>query len=171
MTKTVICGAILFLSYAAGYLYTAGYKSRVVHLEGLLERFLRIKIRMGYCMDPLPELFRLVGDGESPAARLFWTANGEMSRNNGAAFSEIWKTAVKESFGSSFLKKEEKECLLGMGAELGNTDLTQQQRTLEHICAQLEQLLEQAREEKKRNTKLYRTLFTAGGFMIVILLL
>lgn len=171
MMKTAICGAILLLSYLAGYLYTAEYKSRVCHLEGLLERFLRIKTRMGYCLDPLPELFRLVGDEESSAARLFWVADREMSRNDGTAFSEIWKEAVEESFSGSTLRVEETECLLGMGKELGSTDLIQQQKTLEHICAQLEQLLERAREEKKKNTRLYRTLFTAGGFMIVIILM
>lgn len=171
MMKTAICGAILLLSYLAGYLYTAGYKSRVCHLEGLLERFLRIKTRMGYCLDPLPELFHLVGDEDSQAARLFWTAEREMSRRDGASFPEIWKAAVKENFSGSALSKGETEYLLGMGEELGNTDLIQQQKTLEHICVQLELLLEQAREEKKKNTRLYRTLFTAGGFVIVILLM
>ena len=168
--KIGICGIILLLSYLAGYLYTVGYKRRISHLEDLLERFLRIKTRMGYCLDSLPELFRLVGHEESPGARLFWKAAREISQNSGASFPEIWEEAVEESFGSSALREEEKECLKKIGQELGTTDLVQQQKTLEHICARLSQLLEQAREEKKKNTRLYQTLFTAGGLVIVILL-
>lgn len=170
MIKGVICASILFLSYFAGYLYTGTYKSRVSHLDSLLERFLRIKKQMRYSLDPLPTLFRLVGDEDSPAGRLFYTSATEMSQKRGSSFSEIWTRAVEECFGKSVLKEKEKGMLVGIGRELGKTDILTQQQTLEHICSQLAELLEDARDEQKRNTKLYKTLFTAVGFSIVILL-
>ena len=172
MIKLYLCIAIILLSYLAGYLYTAGYEKRVRHMEGLLNRFQQIGTQMRYSFETLPELFSQVYiREEEPAGMVFAAAAENMRQNTGESFPQIWDRAVRETFTRTALTESDMETVIQLGSDLGKTDMIQQEKTLEHICGGISALLDQAKEEQKRKTKLYRTLFTAGGILIVILLI
>lgn len=62
--------------------------------------------------------------------------------------------------------------LLGeMGALLGSTTLPEQLEGLDHATARLELLLEEARERRRRQGGLYRSLGLTGGAAVLVLLL
>ncbi len=177
MIRLFLCLLLILCAWLAGRCYTSFYSRRCDYLSGLLEGFRSMDLRMQYQMDPLPLLFAAAakgrkeeGDRDEPLFLLF----DQMSRGLEEAEmepGELWKRLVKENLGHTSLEREELRVIGQLGEDLGRTDLEGQRQALSHMRRRLEALLEKAQEDKKRSTKLYRALFTAGGVMGAILLI
>ena len=57
-----------------------------------------------------------------------------------------------------------------LGSTLGKSDIDGQMNEINEFKERLNNQIKQAEEEKKKNSKMYKTLGTIGGLVIVILL-
>ena len=79
---------------------------------------------------------------------------------------------VEELMGDKLsFKKEDINIFLGLGRLLGSNNRNDQKNSFKLILNQLNNQILEAKEEKKQNEKLYRSLGMIAGFGITILLI
>ncbi|HYE67847.1 MAG TPA: stage III sporulation protein AB, partial [Anaerovoracaceae bacterium] len=71
----------------------------------------------------------------------------------------------------SALNKEDKRIIADLGIELGKTDMESQSGMFQRTFSMLEAQTAEAIEEKKTKGKMYKSLGSAIGVLIVILLI
>ena len=82
-----------------------------------------------------------------------------------------WEKAIEESQDKLSLNKEDFTAIGTLGKMLGNTDAEGQVSQIELTEKLIEDQIENAKIEKQKNTKLYKTLGVTVGLTAVILLL
>ena len=82
-----------------------------------------------------------------------------------------WEKAIEESQDKLSLNKEDFTTIEILGKMLGNTDVEGQVSQIELTEKLIEDQIENAKIEKQKNTKLYKTLGVTVGLTAVILLL
>ena len=65
---------------------------------------------------------------------------------------------------------EDLEVILSFGRNFSGVDRKNQVASIDYFLAQLEEQLEDARQQKKMGQKLYQTLGVVGGFFLIIVL-
>lgn len=178
MVRFFLCAGIIGLSWTAGYCYTSRWRRRCRYLKYMSEMFQSMQIQMQYRLDPLPVLFQRTAEklrreenGCEALRQLFSEAAKKMADGRGDSADEIWGGTVMETLKETALKKEDMAELASLGGDLGSTEIQLQKKAMGHITEKLLFMEKEAQAECKKNTKLYRTLFTAGGIVIVILLI
>lgn len=68
------------------------------------------------------------------------------------------------------LKAEDIDVFLSLGKLIGKTNRNNQEQYFQYILREIDQLIEQAKEEKIRNEKMYRSLGILTGLGIIIIL-
>ena len=84
---------------------------------------------------------------------------------------DAWKKAIEESQDKLSFNKEDFTAIETLGRMLGNTDVEGQVSQIELTEKLIEDQIENAKIEKQKNTKLYKTLGVTVGLTAVILLL
>ena len=82
---------------------------------------------------------------------------------------EAWKQALEES--NTNMKKEDIETLKTLSNLLGKVDIEGQISEIELVNNFIDNQIEKAEEESKKNVKMYKTLGTTVGLAVVILLI
>ena len=82
-----------------------------------------------------------------------------------------WEKAIEESQDKLSLNREDFTAIETLGKMLGNTDAEGQVSQIELTEKLIEDQIENAKIEKQKNTKLYKTLGVTVGLTAVILLL
>ena len=88
----------------------------------------------------------------------------------GKSFDEAWKSGVAAGTKGSGLKLKDKRLIEQFGAELGHTDIEGQIAHCEVTAKLLEEQIEQAREEKKKKSKLFSMLGLFFGTGVALLI-
>ena len=88
----------------------------------------------------------------------------------GKSFDEAWKSGVATGTKGSGLKLKDKRLIEQFGAELGHTDIEGQIAHCEVTAKLLEEQIEQAREEKKKKSKLFSMLGLFFGTGVALLI-
>ena len=86
------------------------------------------------------------------------------------SFDEAWKSGVAAGTKGSGLKLKDKRLIEQFGAELGHTDIEGQIAHCEVTAKLLEEQIEQAREEKKKKSKLFSMLGLFFGTGVALLI-
>ena len=84
---------------------------------------------------------------------------------------DAWKKSIEELQDKLSLNKEDFTAIETLGKMLGNTDVEGQVSQIELTEKLIEDQIENAKIEKQKNTKLYKTLGVTVGLTAVILLL
>ena len=84
---------------------------------------------------------------------------------------KAWEKALDEAELTTNLKKEDITSIKTLGKMLGNTDVEGQVSQIELTQNVLQEQIKLAQEERKKNSKLYRTLGLASGLTIAIILM
>lgn len=170
--KGILCFFILLTGIGIGQLKAKTYDNRVFHLQELITTLKVLESEMKYRLDPLPDLFLRVSrikDGMSRA--LLEIAGNLLKTQPSRDLPECWKEAVETAYLESALNQEDKRIICDLGIELGKTDISSQSSLFYRTFSLLEAQVEEATEEKKTKGKMYKSLGTAVGVLIVILLL
>ena len=169
--KLCVSFLIIALSYCAGYLYTMRYDMRIRHLSDLLTDFKWIQTEINYSHSCLPDIFEKMQEKDTDVTGfLFQSAALSMKSNEDIDFQEIWEASVKMTFQKTVLLETDRKAISELGRYLGKTDLEEQKNAIGYLLDSLKQSIDSAETEKKKNTKLYRSIFTSSGIMVVILL-
>ena len=131
-------------------------------LEGL-ERELELSAA------PLPQLMdRLIPRCRGPAEEMFRGCREALERLEEESLSQAWRRLAEERIE---LGEEGRRCLAALGDCLGRWDSGEQRRGMAAVRGRLEELAALAREERRRQSGVYRALGLSGGIFLMIMLL
>ena len=154
-----------------GRQYCSGVHDNAVRLHGVvetLESFLKVirlmETEMRFHALPLRQIIdKYCGDMD-----LLWQCH--LLLKTGKSFDEAWKSGVAAGTKGSGLKLKDKRLIEQFGAELGHTDIEGQIAHCEVTAKLLEEQIEQAREEKKKKSKLFSMLGLFFGTGVALLI-
>lgn len=163
--KYIILFFLLISSSYIGILISKKYQDRVKELKEM-KLYLNIfttKIKLTY--EPIPEIFEELGNKtDSNISYIFKMASKNMQEMSAG---QAWLKAMDEQ--NTDLKKEDIEVLKGLSNLLGKVDLEGQVSEIELVDNFLNNQIEKAEEESKKNIKMYKTLGITIGFAMVII--
>lgn len=164
--KCLLYSMIVFASVQIGRVIASRYTNRYQELKECKVALSMLQNQMEYTMKPVSEIFQEIGKKvKHPIAMLFQKAALYMGENSAA---QAWEHSIEE-VGTN-LSKEDKAILKDLGNVLGKTDLEGQVKGMQLVQAFLDNQIQDALVEQKKNGKLYKTLGVVGGITIVILL-
>ncbi len=170
--KWILCILILLAGVGIGQLKAKSYDNRVYHLHELITTLKVLESEMKYRLDPLPVLFLRVSKIKEGMSRSLLETAGLLLQNQAARdLPDIWMEAVETAYLESALNKEDKRIIADLGIELGKTDMESQYGMFLRIYSLLEAQVAEAIEEKKTKGRMYKSLGSAIGVLIVILLI
>jgi stage III sporulation protein AB len=170
--KGILCLLIIISGVGIGQLKAKTYDNRVYHLQELISTLKVLEAEMKYRMDPIPDLLlRLSGIKDGMSTAFFMTAGLLLKNQTGRDLSDCWQEAVDTAYQESALNKEDKRIIADMGIQLGKTDIENQFGMFQRTFSLLEAQTAEAIEEKKTKGKMYKSLGTAIGISVVILLI
>lgn len=145
---------------------------RVRELEQFQRSLKLLEIEISFSRTLLPHAFQAVGRQlEPPLKELYRAAAGKLTAGEERSAREIWEDALAGVYPQTFLTAADREIISGLGVSLGVSDQEGQLEQIGITRQRLELALETAREQRKRNEKMWRYLGLAGGAALVILLL
>jgi stage III sporulation protein AB len=105
------------------------------------------------------------------SADMLLTAGLLLKNQASRDLSECWEEAVHTAYRESALNQEDKRIIADLGLELGKTDMESQSGMFLRTLSLLEAQTAEAIEDKKSKGKMYKSLGSAIGVLIVILLI
>jgi stage III sporulation protein AB len=170
LIKGILCILILLAGICIGHLKAKTYENRVYHLQELITALKVLESEMKYRLDPLPDLLlRVSRMKEGMSADLLETAGMLLRDQAERDLPDCWSEAVETAYCESALNKEDRRILTDLGIDLGKTDMESQAAMFQRTFSLLEAQAAEALEEKKTKGKMYKSLGTAMGVLIVIL--
>lgn len=169
--KIVLCIFIICLGVCMGQLMAKPYNNRIEHLQSVLTALMSLEAEMKYRLDPLSTLFYRVGSFSTGYTQnLFLEASSSLKEWTFQDFSVIWANTVEKTYETSSLTTKDKQVLSDIGLDLGKTHISGHDTMFSRTYTLLEQQIQEAKHEKETKGKLYKTLGTASGILIVILM-
>lgn len=161
---------------AAAVLFGESKARTLVRRVGELEQFQRslklLTVEISYSRALLPYAFQSVARRlKPPLGDLYRTAAGALLNGDERSAAEIWEEALAAVQPRCSLTAADREIVSGLGVSLGVSDQRGQLKQIGLTLQRLEIALEEAREQRRRNEKMWRYLGLAGGAALVILLL
>lgn len=159
---------ILLSSTYIGILISKKYTNRVKELKQMKNALNIFSTKIKFTYEPIPEMFYEISNKvEAQIGEIFKNASKKMKKNINAG--EAWKQALEES--NTNMKKEDIETLKTLSNLLGKVDIEGQISEIELVNNFIDNQIEKAEEESKKNVKMYKTLGTTVGLALVILLI
>lgn len=164
--KYIILFIILLSSSLIGKILSKKYVYRLQELEEMKNALNLFKTKAKFTYEPIPTIFEEISQNTTQNISSIFNIAKEKMKTKTANIA--WEEAVEEA--NTNLKKEDKQALKNLSKLLGQTDLEGQTSQIEITEVFLETQINQAREEKQKNEKLYSRLGTIIGLTIVIIL-
>lgn len=170
--KLILCILILLAGIGSGQLKAKTFENRVCHLQELVTTLKVVESEMKYRMDPLPELLlRVSGIRDGLSTNLLKTASLLLRNRASRDMSDCWREAVETVYRESALNREDIRIVSDLGIQLGKTDLESQSGMFNRTFSLLEAQITEAVEDKRTKGRMYKSLGSAIGVLIVILLI
>ena len=128
-------------------------------LEELQRVFTLIETKLEYIKMPMDELFSNMRN------KWLLDISTELSRYQKRTFEEIWTSSIDTHFKESFLTKSELEELKQIGKHISH------QEAIRLYLIQLEDSIQNTKEEEKEKKKLYQSMGILVGLFIVLVLI
>lgn len=172
MLKLIGAVVILFSSSMVGWQMGRYYAFRPLDIRTLIISLQMLETEIVYGATPLHRALAKIGERmRAGIGSLFLTASELLVKDEPLGTNECWRQAIEKNWGQTALRKTEKDILLTLGLVLGNSDRDDQQKHLRMAITHLQGLEEEARSEKQRYEKMYKSLGFLGGLLVVILML
>lgn len=176
MTELVVKAAGAACVMGAAVLYgEAKTRALTLRVEQLLQfqRSLKLLLtEISFARSMLPFAFRNVAkQSASPVRELYLAAAALLAEGTERGAGEAWTAAVRQSYPSTCYTAADRQVIEGLAVSLGVSGQEEQVKQIQLTLQRLEYALEEARENKRRNEKMWRYLCFAGGAALVILLL
>lgn len=170
--KFVLLLSILVVSTFLGYWISNRYSYRVKELQQLITALELFETRINYTYDTIPDCFRYIAtyiDGS--VGRVFSRTAELLENENDKSTGDCFKNIIDDERLSLNLNDVDIETIKGLSVSLGQIDLDSQIKNIKLIIHTLNNCLEQAEEEKRKNFKLYRNMGILTGLTIMIVLI
>lgn len=170
--KFILIMGVFFASTFIGYTLAGRYKIRVAELNDLLFALEIFETKIKYTYDSLTTSFLYIADNlKTKVYRIFFVTAEEIKENKNDSAGECFKRVVDNEKIFLSLNKEDIEIIKELGVSLGQTDMEGQVKNIELVYNTLKRQLENAKEEKDKNFKMYRNMGMLSGLVIIIILL
>lgn len=157
---------VIFACSAIGFDKSHKLQQHVNELENLKHIFVLIKKEIQYTKAPLSEIFLRISKKTEPAmGEWLKIISLNLQKCGETTFQEIWEKSIEQCFEESRLCKREQEELIQVGKNMGYIE------AVDLYLEQLEDSIEQTREEARTKKKLYQSIGIMSGFFLVIVLL
>ena len=128
--------------------------------------------RIKYTYDSLSTSFLYIADNvKTKIYRIFYITAEEVKENKNASAGDIFKQVIDDEKVFLNLNNDDIEIIKELGISLGQTDLEGQLKNIRLVQTALKSQLDNAREEKNRNFKLYRNMGVLCGLILIIIIL
>lgn len=162
--KLIIAIAIVCVCTALGIIKSKKYESREYILREGIMLFKGIKNEINYTLTPIPNAIEVVRQGmKTPLRDVMGAVSFELLQYNVSEQSIINEIEVLGE-----LTPYDRQVITNGIISLGKTDVEGQMGVINMTCVTLENQLQDSIEEKKKNSKLYKTIGLATGLMIAI---
>lgn len=154
LVKYLILFFIFGTTSFMGILLGKKYSNRVKELQEMKNALSIFEARIEYTYEPIPEIFTEISrKADSNIAEIFRKTVEKMRKNTA---ENSWIEAIE--YSNTNLNKEDKEILKSLGKMLGKTDIKGQINQIELTSNFLDTQIDNARMEKEKNGKMYKTL-------------
>ncbi len=169
----LISALLIFLtSSTIGYLYGKTFSSRLENLIYFEQCIKMLETEIVYGATPLPEALSNVSKkGKSKVSYIFEEIKSDLLLNKREGVYYSFLSVEDKLYEDFHLIKEDVEIFLALGRVLGTSDRTDQQKNFILILNQIAAQILEARIERNKNEKLYRSLGVITGAGIIILLI
>ena len=159
---------LLFIAFTAiGMIISEKYKNRVIELKEMKSAFNILETKMKFTYEPLPVIFSdIIKNLKSNISYIFQIAVEKMKD---CTAGEAWNKALEECHTN--LNQDDINILKGLTSLLGKTSLEGQVSEIKLTSTFLDNQIQKAEEEEKKNKKMYRTLGVVIGLTSVIILI
>lgn len=165
--KYLILLLIFVSSTYIGILVSKKYKNRVRELKQMKNALAIFATQINFTYEPIPEIFIDISKKiNSNMGEIFKIASKKMEEE---AAGIAWKEAIEEN--NTNLNKEDKDILKNLGNLLGKVDIDGQIKEIELVNNFIDNQIEKAEQEKRKNEKMYKTLGITIGLAMVIILI
>lgn len=152
-----------------GNLYSKKYSNRLAELEKMKNILNIFKSKIKFTCTPLQDIFeQIYQENKDDIGEIFKCANQYMNNHNA---SEAWEKAIEEKKNQTNFTTDDINVLKTLGKMLGNTDVEGQVSQIELTEEFLIKEIKEAEEEKRKNTKLYKTLGVTAGLAVAVILI
>jgi len=165
--KIILLVSIVVASTLLGILFSKKYSNREKELKEMKSALNIFATKIKFTYEPIPNIFLEIANKiQGNVGQIFARASNRMKEENAG---EAWSNAFTDVPNN--LTKEDITILSNLGRLLGQTDVEGQISEIEVVVQFLDTQLEQAKQEKIKNEKMYRTLGIVGGLTIAIILI
>ncbi len=165
--KFILLISIIVVSTLLGILFSKKYSRRESELKDMKSALNMFSTKIKFTYEPIPNLFLEISNKiGGNIGKIFERASIRMKEESAG---EAWNKSFDDV--ATNLLDEDITTLKNLGRLLGQTDLEGQISEIEVVNQFLDTQLENARQEKLKNEKMYRTLGIISGMTIAIILI
>lgn len=161
--------SILCSSTSIGFLIAKKYVDRLKELNNVLDLVDMIQNRIKFTRLPIKEILIEISQiKKTSISNLFFKIGSNMKNKT---LKDAWNNSIEEEKNFLNLNKEDLAIINNLGNILGKTDVEGQLSGINLFKTQIKSQIQNAYEEKRKNEKMYRSLGSIVGLVIVILLI
>lgn len=153
-----------------GFIKASSYRSRTVELENTLELIRLLDMEIVYKRDSLAKVFERVS-----YMKVCWfsevlkVCSDVMKQQK--TLEESWQLSLEQNTKNCPLNKNDIEILKDISIGLGKSDISGHKNLIEPAVIRMQTSLAGAREQEKKQSKMYRGLGIAAGAVIAVILI
>ncbi|MBC8588443.1 stage III sporulation protein AB [Paratissierella segnis] len=162
---------IFITSTSLGFLYGKKYSKRVENLIALQQGIRILQSEIIIFSNPLPEALKNTSNKvNKQIAKIFLIIRDSLLKNHSGDI--YYSFLVSEIYLKDlFFRKEDIDLFLSLGKMIGKTNRLDQEKQFNYLLVELETLITEAKEDRKKNEKMYRSLGLLLGLGIIIILI
>lgn len=170
--KFIFSGFIFFSSSYLGYIYGKTYSSRLDNLIYLKQAIKVLETEIIYGATPLPQaLLNVSKKSNHKTSQIFADIRRDLVINKRGLIYNSFLSIENDLYNNYCFKKKEIETFMDLGRVIGNSDRKDQEKNFIFTFIQLDEAILEAKSERDKNEKLYRSLGIITGIGIIIILL
>ena len=171
LLKSLLLIVIFSICTSIGILHGRTFSTRLENLIYLEQCIKILETEIVYGSTPLPQALSNIYSKGNPRVSFIFEAIKEDLLENKRGEIYLSFVAVKEILITKLnLKKVDVETFMSLGRVLGSSNREDQEKNLKITLNQMTGLIFEAREERNKNEKLYKTLGLITGIGIIIIL-
>lgn len=163
--------AVCILSAAGlGFLKGKNLRKRIRILEQMVRLLDHMESELEFGRESLPRIFAKLGKKSSGNLQLFLQSTAREMTEENKTICEIFSKNIRLYLEDGAFSGEDLERLYAFGSELGYPDRQLQIHTVEVYRQEMRTLLEELKKQYPQSCRLFRTLGTAAGVLLAVLL-
>lgn len=170
MLRLTGCILIFISCSSLGFIKASSYKARTGELENTLELIRLLNMEIVYKRDSLAKTF-----GKVSAMKNCWFSkvlrDCSIFMNSQNTLEYSWQTALENNMKSCPLNENDISILKDMAIGLGKSDINGQKNLMEPAVIRMETSLAEAKEQERKQSRMYKGLGVAAGVVIAIMLI